>query len=567
MLSAVLLAASACTGGTQNEQRTAASAEAADINAADRDELADGGTLEWGINEFPAQWNPHHADGNLATVHTVMDALLPTPFEPGPDGDARPDPDYVLGADLRRDGGGQVLTLELNPEAHWSDGTPITWKDYRATAEALAGGADGYKVRGEVGYDRIASVERGADRFEAVVSFDEPFSEYPSLFDPLLPARYAGDPDSFDTGYLEDVPLTAGPFAFAGMDRKRRTVTLERSADWWGDPAKLDEIVFRTMDGEALTTSFLEGGVDAFELPVDAAAFERASSADGGEVRTALGPDYRHITLNGESPALSDVRVRHALFLGIDREALTDAALEGVDWSAEPLGNHFLLEGLPGYTDNSGEWGERDTDRAAELLDEAGWKAGDGGTRTKDGEPLALRYLVPRGHAPAQSEAEMVQAMLEEIGVAVEIEPVGGDELFSRYVLPGDYDLVSFVNTGGDFPVSASLPQWASPAGGAEGSGGGEGSGGAGEPDWRSNVGRISSPEIDAAMEEALAAPDAEAATAAVNEADRLLWEAGHTLPLYQRPQLMAARTDLANIGAPGFRPLDYADIGYLKKG
>ncbi|MFW5419619.1 ABC transporter family substrate-binding protein [Nocardiopsis sp. CNT-189] len=558
MLSAVLLAASACTGGTQNEQRTAASAEAADINAADRDELADGGTLEWGINEFPAQWNPHHADGNLATVHTVMDALLPAPFEPGPDGGARPDPDYLLGADVRRDGGGQVLTLELNPEAHWSDGTPITWKDYRATAEALAGGADGYKVRGEVGYDRIASVERGADRFEAVVSFDEPFSEYPSLFDPLLPARYAGDPESFDSGYLEDVPLTAGPFAFAGMDPKRQTVTLERSDDWWGDPAKLDGIVFRAMDGEALTTSFLEGGVDAFGLPIDAAAFERASSADGGEVRTALGPDYRHITLNGESPALSDVRVRHALFLGIDREAITDAALEGVDWSAEPLGNHFLLEGLPGYTDNSGEWGERDTGRAAELLDEAGWKAGDGGARTKDGEPLTLRYLVPRGHAPAQSEAEMVQAMLEEIGVAVEIEPVGGDELFSRYVLPGDYDLVSFVNTGGDFPVSASLPQWASPAGGAEGSG---------DPDWRSNVGRISSPEIDAAMEEALAAPDAETATAAVNEADRLLWEAGHTLPLYQRPQLMAVRTDLANIGAPGFRPLDYADIGYLKKG
>src|SRR5690606_9207242 len=140
---------------SQSEQRTAASAEATDINAADRGELADGGTLEWGINEFPAQWNPHHADGNLATVDTVTSALLPSPFEPDPDGGARPAPDYVLGADVRRDGGGQVLTLELNPEAHWSDGTPITWKDYRATAEALAGGADGYKVRGEGGYDRI----------------------------------------------------------------------------------------------------------------------------------------------------------------------------------------------------------------------------------------------------------------------------------------------------------------------------------------------------------------------------------------------------------------------------
>ncbi|MDA2812114.1 ABC transporter family substrate-binding protein [Nocardiopsis sp. RSe5-2] len=555
LLCAVALGAAACSPAEEGAGPRPAAAGGVDVGAADRADLEPGGTLEWGINEFPAQWNPHHADGNLATVRTVTDAVLPTPFEVDPEEGPRPDPDYLLGAEVREAGPDrpQTVTLRLNPEARWSDGTPITWRDYRATADALDGRGDGYRVRGEVGYDRIARVRQGADEYEAVVEFSEPFSEYPSLFAPLLPESVAGDPEAFNEDFTGDIPVTAGPFEVAGVDDGARRVELRRSEDWWGDPAVLDGIVFTAMDQEGLDSAFLDGGIDAYALPVDAGSFGRANSAGDGEVRVALGPDYRHITLNGQSPLLRDRRVRHAVFLGVNRQALTDAALSGLGMEAEPLGNHFLLEGQPGFTDNSGEWGRHDPERAAALLDEAGWKPGEDGIREKDGERLELRFLVPRGFRPGQDEAEMVQAMLGEAGIGVDIEQVGGDELFSRYVLPGDYDMVAFVNTGGRFPISNSLPQWASPVEGPDGE------------EWRSNVGRIASKEIDAAMDDALETLDEEESLRAVNRADKALWEEGHTLPLYQRPQLMAVRSDLANIGAPGFGSYDYEDIGYLK--
>ncbi|MBB4930272.1 peptide/nickel transport system substrate-binding protein [Lipingzhangella halophila] len=538
---------------------------ASDTNPADRADLVEGGSLHWGINEFPGQWNPHHIDGNLATVDTVMSGVLPTPFRVGADGEVRPDPDYVESVDVQRgsvakavqEGDGateaQVVTLRLNPRARWSDGTAITWRDFASMAATLAGERAGFQILGEVGYDRISSVRPGDSEFEVVITFDQPFSEYGALFTPLLPAEYTRDAGRFNAGYRGDIPVTAGPFEVDEVDAASRTLTTRRSDTWWGDPPLLDEITYRALSPKALDSAFQDGEIDVYATSTAPGSYDRAAATDHGEVRAALAPDYRHLTLNGQSHALSDPDVRHAVFLGIDREEVAEAAFAAIDQPAAVLGNRFLMVNQDGYQDNSGEWGEHAPERARELLDGAGWRTSGDGPRTKDGEPLELRFVIPRDHPPARNEARLVQDMLGDVGIAVSIEPVGGDELFGDYVLPGNYDLVGIVNAGGGFPVSESLQQWSEPE-----------TGEGGEPDWNANVGRISSPEIDEAMDDALAAHDGAKAREHINKADRLLWEAGHTLPLYQRPELVAVRSDLANIGAPGFGTLDYADIGYF---
>ncbi|UPT19658.1 ABC transporter family substrate-binding protein [Thermobifida alba] len=526
---------------------------AASVNAADRARVAEGGTVTWGVNEFPTQWNPHHQAGNLVTVHTVLGALLPAPFRTDEQGHSHPDPDYVTDVSVTTEPE-QVVTLTLNPEAAWSTGEPVTWRDYAAMAEALSGADTDYQVLGAAGYDRIAEVRRGEDEYQVVIVFEQPFADYRALFSPLLPAEYTADADAFNTGFLEQIPVTAGPFEVAEIDPVAQTVVLDRDDDWWGEPAKLDSLVFRALAPDALDAAFLDGSIDLYALSLDSGSHERIRSAPGAEVRAALAPDYRHITLNGQSPVLRDVDVRHAVFLGIDREVVAAAAFSALGWQPEVLNNRFLMPGQPGYADNSGEWGEYDPERAARLLEEAGWTAAEpGAVRSRDGEPLTLRFVVPQGYASAREEAELVQSMLAEIGVDVEIRSVPGDQLFSRYVQPGDYDLVAFVNGGSGFPASDFLHQWVDAVEGPDG-----------QPQWRANVGRIGSAQIDAALYGALEALDADTAAERVNEADRLLWEAGHTLPLYQRPQLYAVRDTLANVGAPGFGTLDYADIGYL---
>ncbi|WP_236542842.1 ABC transporter family substrate-binding protein [Spiractinospora alimapuensis] len=526
----------------------AASVES-DLNPMPREDLRQGGTLRWGITELPTQWNPYHPQGNVETVTTVLEGLMPSPFVLDSGGTPHPDPDYVVDYSVSVDER-QTLRLSLNPEARWSTGDPITWRDYAALATALGGDDQRFHMVSPVGYDRIAEVAPGENQFEVVVVFDEPYSEYASLFYPLLPAETTSDPDAFNEDFRETIPVTAGPFTLDNIDPTARTVTVTRDDDWWGEPAMLDGITYRALETGAFEGAFLEGGIDVFTVPTETSSFLRTHGAADGEVRAAPGQAYRHLTLNGAAPALSDVRVRQAIFHGVDRRALADAALGGIGWPVEMLNNRLLLPNRPGYADNSGDLSEYDPDAASALLDDAGWprpESGEG-VRVRDGETLTLRMVVPRGHAAGRDEAALIRDMLEEIGVEVLVEEVSGDELFSTYVFPGNYDLVAFNYAPGAFPVTATRYQWAEQWDG----------------DWAGNVSKIGDPAIDENLDAALATLDPDQSTELINEADRLLWENGHTLPLYQRPQLVAVRDDVANLGATGLGSLRHADIGYV---
>ena len=232
--------------------------------------------------------------------------------------------------------------------------------------------------------------------------------------------------------------------------------------------------------------------------------------------------------------------VRHAIFLGINREVLATAALGTLGWEPRVLNNRFLMPEQPGYADNSGEWGKYDPDRAAQLLEEAGWTAAQPGeVRTRDGKPLTLRFIVPQGYAPAWEEAELVQSMLAEIGVDIKITSVPGNQLFSKYVQPGNYDLVAFVNSGRGSRSGLAAPVAR------------RGDGADGKPQWRTNVGRIGSRGGPGPVRRARGL-DRGTAIEQLNKADRLLWELGHTLPLYQRPRSTRSATP-GQCGAPGW--------------
>ncbi|WP_245929883.1 ABC transporter family substrate-binding protein [Allonocardiopsis opalescens] len=560
---AVLALTASCAASTgEPEPGQAADLPASDTNPVPRDELAPGGELLWALSMLPSQWNPHHIDGNTQQVETVMGALMPSAYRTDELGNAEPDPDYVLAADLDLDQG-QTLTLTLNPQARWSDGSPITWRDYAGQAEALSGEDGDYRIAGSTGYDRIASVERGVDDFQAVVTFREPYAEYAQLFSPLLPLAYTEDPDAFNTGYAEDIPVTAGPFEPAGTDPGVQSLTVRRDPDWWGEPALLNSIVFRAVPTDAQVAGLANGELDVVQLPAGPSAYRQALALDEVTVRRAIAPDIRHVTLNGGGPILSDQRVRHAVFAAIDRTVLAESALEGLDWPVAVQQNRFLLPSQPGYQDTSNGLGDYDTARAERLLEEAGWELppgadqrsdGASATRVRDGEELVLRMPLPQGFGTARAEGELIRYMLAQVGIEVDLEEVPGETLFSDYVIPGNFDLVAFSNVGSAFPISESRAQWMDAVPGDDG-----------EPQWRNNVGRIGSAEIDAALAAAVAETDQERAREQLNTADRLLWEAGHTLPLYQRPEFVAVPSALANLGAEGLLSIDYADIGFMR--
>jgi peptide/nickel transport system substrate-binding protein len=552
-VTAAALVLAGCGGGSDSDNGGGgggeqASATTNEINPVDRGELADGGDLRWPLGEIPPNFNYHQFDGTLDDNADVIEALMPSAFEFAADAEPSVNEDYFTSIELTSDDP-QVVTYDINPDATWSDGTPITAADLIAQWQALNGTNPAFNISSSNGYDQMKSVEQGDNEKQAVVTYANPYADWQAQFSPLYPASTNGDPNVFNTGWIEQPQVTAGPFQLQGIDATAQTITLERNPDWWGDPAILDRIIYRVIALDAQIDALANGEIDFIDVGPDVNNLQRAEGTEGVEVRRAGGPNFRHITINGTSPVLSDVEVRQALAKAIDRQTIADAMIGPLGGDSTKLDNHIFMRNQEGYQDNAGDLSEPDIEAANAQLDEAGWTREGDGTRTKDGQELSIRFVIPSGVATSAQEGQLVQSMLAEVGAAVEIETVDVDQFFENYILIGDYDMTVFSWIGTPFPISSSSSIYAMPQG----------------EEIQQNFARVGTPEIDAAFDEVNQELDPEKAREMANEIDAQIWEIVHSLTLYQRPDIIAAKETLANFGAFGFATERYQDIGFTE--
>jgi glutathione transport system substrate-binding protein len=560
LLLAFALVAGACGGGDKGGDQKATedtgkenSAETNNVNAVDVADLPDGGTLTWALAEFPPNFNYHNLDGTLADNAAVISALMPGTFEYNSKAEPRLDAEYVTKAELTAESPKQVVTYQINPQAKWDDGSPITWKDFEAQFKALNGSNDTFKVSSTQGYDKMESVVRGKDDLEVVVTFKEPFADWRGEFNPLYPAATNSNPAVFNDGWKEKFITTAGPFKVEAIDKTAQTITLVRNEKWWGRKAKLDRIIFRVIDADAQIGALANGEIDFIDVGPDVNKLRQAESTAGIDIRKAAGPNFRHITINGQTEVLKDVKVRKALAWAINRETIGKAMLTPLGFEAKPLNNHIFMTNQKGYQSNAGDLEKSDPAAAGKLLDEAGW-ALSGDVRMKDGKPLKVRFVIPANVATSAQESQLVQQMLKAVGVQVDIETVPLGDFFEKYVNPGNFEFTVFSWIGTVFPISSSKSIYANPKPGPDG-----------ELIIQQNYARVGSPELDALFDEATRIFDAAEAAKVGNRIDKMIWDEVHSLTLYQRPEIVATKKNLANYGAFGFASTVYEDIGFTK--
>lgn len=553
LATASALTLTACGGGDGRhdaaaKENSVPKSSVNNIKATDRDQLKQGGTLNFPVGEIAENFNYNEIDGTLADGYDVERALMPIVMMSDATGTVTPNPDYLTSAKVANDGGKQVVTYEINPKAKWSNGDALSWKDFEASWKAGNGKNSKYKVSSTTGYELISSVAKGKSDREVVVTFSSPFGDWKSLFSPLYPASVVGTPEGFNAGYLGKIPVTAGPFKFQGIDKTAKTLTVVRDDSWWGNKAMLDKIIFRALDADATAGAFANGEVDFFNVGPDSAGYKQAKAVEGADIRKAAGPNYRHVTISGTHGPLKDVKVRQAFTSALNRQAIADSDLQGLDWDAKPLNNHFFVTNQKGYKDNSGEFAAYDPAKAKELLDEAGWKQ-SGEFRKKDGKELDVNFVIPANVSTSANEGKLMQAMLRAVGIKLTVKSVPLQEFFDKYVTPGNFDTTAFSWLGTAFPVSSTKSIYVNPKG----------------DNVQQNYTGVGSKELDDAMNKAAADTDPTTAIADANTADQMIWSQANVLTLYQRPDIYAVKKNLANIGAYGFQDLRYENIGFTK--
>ncbi|HEU5001495.1 MAG TPA: ABC transporter family substrate-binding protein [Actinomycetota bacterium] len=547
-LPALLLVATACQKTSQFK------VGANDINPMPAGQLASGGTLNWPLSQLPDNYNFNSNVGSLGDEASLIYAVMPTLFNYNALGQPVLDTDYLTKASVTSSSP-QVVTYEINPQAKWSDGTPITAADFIAQWKALNGKDPTFNAASTAGYEDISSVTQGTGAGEVLVSFTSPFSAWQGLFTPLYPAALNATSATFNAGWVTGTVTSAGPFVMQGIDHSVQTATVVRNPAWWGTKPVLNSIVYHSVgtDASKELAALRRGTIDFVQLPALKGPLTSARDIKGTTIRTAGGPQFRVLTLNAESPNLQDIKVRQAVGLAIDRQALAKAILGPLGVPDATLNNHIFMADERGYQDNAGMFGTSDARRAGTLLDQAGFKLVKG-VRTKNGQAMQLRMVIPSDNAAAAQEAGLIKKDLEGVGIKVQVQGVPAQTFFPSYVAAGDFDLTLYSQQGSTSPIVSSQSVYQNPL---RGSNGAEAIG--------QNYARVGSPALDQLIAQALAELDPTRAITLGNRIDIMIWGEVHSLPLYEQPQIVVQKSSLANFGAFGFANPDYQAIGFAK--
>ncbi|MEU0438339.1 ABC transporter family substrate-binding protein [Streptomyces sp. NPDC006186] len=176
----------------------------------------------------------------------------------------------------------------------------------------------------------------------------------------------------------------------------------------------------------------------------------------------------------------------------------------------------------------------------------------------KDGKALSLKFVVPSGPGSEtlRTVADRIARMLEKVGIRTEITKVDDNSYFKDHIASGQYDLALYSWPATAYPATDARPIYAKPVPAADGS-----------LTVEQNYTRVGTDQVDQLFEQAIGTLDEDEARDLIRKADSRIWAAAGSIPLYQRPQLVAARKNLVNAGAFGFRTPVFQDMGFLKKG
>jgi peptide/nickel transport system substrate-binding protein len=512
-----------------------------------RSKIKPGGTMTWGLSQTIPNFNYYELDGTLLDTINILNALLPRPFHFSASGVPSVNTDYFTSITKTSDSP-LTISYKINPKAKWSDGTPITWEDFASLWKATNGSNNKFNLSGTQGWEQISSVTRGADDQEAVVKFSKPYTDWQSLFDPLVPKSLTATPDAFNKSWIAKPAVTAGPFKWGSTNKTAHSYTIVRDPNWWGDKAELDSITFVAYnDPSAAVQAVGSKDLDFDDITFgdEVANVQAAKQYQGVDIRQAGSNIYRQFILNTKDPILSDVKVRQAIVLGIDRKQMTTALIGKLGGNPTPLQNHFFMKNQAPYKETCGQYCTYDAAKAKSLLESDGWTL-KGGYYQKNGKQLAISITIPSQTPNSKAEAEIAQNTLKAAGIKLTLQTVPTDDFFAKYINIGKFQMTTFTWIGTPFPVGGALSIFKY------------------NPKVRGqNYGFGGSTAINALLARAASAPSSDEENNLANEASTAMWDNAAWLPLYQKPQATAVKSTLVNIGAQGFADIRYQDIGY----
>ncbi|WP_216906044.1 ABC transporter substrate-binding protein [Nocardia noduli] len=421
------------------------------------------------------------------------------------------------------------FTFVLRTDVTFSDGTPFDAAAVKTTWDGIVGlGAQAATANSLLaGY--VESVVKSPDTVS--VRFSTPKSSFvqatsTTALAPISAAAWSLGPQERCAGKFAGT----GPFTLQSIQAKERVSLVRRedyrwgAAPWQPGAAALARIDFQLVKEpgvqfDALSSGTVDAATGISQRQIDGLAGDRYTTTriqSPGIVYT--------ITPNTTRGPLTDDTVRRALIAATDRRQLVGTALAG----GAPPATSILAANTPGYLELGNELAF-DRNRAASLLDSAGWRPGPDGVRVRNGQRLSLAVTYPSVDQVNGPLLELLQQQWAQSGIELRLRGLPVAEL-SPTQDAGDYDLLVFNQNRGDPDVLRTVFAAAG-----------------------KNRARIAADDpLNTALDQqsAQAEPDKRGAT--VGQIQRTILQRGLAVPLYEPGSLVAADSRLNGYSVDG---------------
>jgi peptide/nickel transport system substrate-binding protein len=491
----------------------------------------EGGILTCAADQAPTGFNPNTSKDNGTSVLWVVNRVYPSVFHANPDYTVSLDSDLMESAELTSQDP-QTITYKIKPAAVWSDGVPVNADDFVYMWESSNGRNKHNDVATTTGYEDIKSVT-GSDNGKTVtVVFKHKFTDWKSLFSQVIvPAHYAkAQPGGWNTGFdknPEKIP-SAGPYKIESYTQDQ-SLTLSKNDKYWGKPAHLDKIVYRSLPESVTQPAALQSNeVDLIYPQPELDQVKQVQRLPDVQYQINFGLSFEHLDFNFKSGALGDLKVRQAIATGLNRQELLDRTVKQFSSKATALGNRIYLTGQKEYQDHSGNFGKGDTAAAKQILEGDGYTLGSDGVYAKGGKRLSFRFSTTAGNQLRETQGALFQSQMKQIGIEIKIANAPSTKFFGDWLPNGNFDISDFAWVGTPFAITGSKSIYTTGSG--------------------SNYGQYASPRVDQLFNQATAELDPSRAVALGNQIDRALWDDLATIPLYTKPTFLAWRNTFTNI-------------------
>ncbi len=320
-----------------------------------------------------------------------------------------------------------TVVFYLRPDFRFADGSAVTAADVRATYEAILDPSLASPKRAALA---VLSAIEAPDARTVVMRLREPFAPFLDATGiGILPAARARDPG--------EVSIGAGPFRVVRVERGERIV-LAPNPGYPGGPPRIDPLVVRVVPDELMRVLELaRGGVQLIEDAPEPELTGWLAREPGLRVRHGPGTSFDYLALNLRDPRLADRRVREAIALALDPDALIRFVLGDTARRASGLlaPEHWAYAAVATR--------RHDPRRARRLLDRAGLRDPDG-----PGPLPRFRLIYKTSNQVGRRRlAEAIQAALTTIGIAVEVRTYEWGTLYAD-VRSGNFQLCSLAWVG-----------------------------------------------------------------------------------------------------------------------